>query len=228
HLRRVLKSGKHRSFPALVDIAAKRMSEVRRYRNDLKEYGQLRNAIVHDDSDDEHPIAEPHDDVTAQIERLAELILRPPRVYPTFKKDVQRLTPEQPIGRAVTHMYRNDFSQIPIYKDDSFQGLLSAVTVARWLGSEESGQRPDLDNTPIHRVLAFAEDKETHAFLSREATIAEAVFLFEESARNNRRLVAILITEHGKEHQAALGIITSGDLPHAHHLISLHRAQNHG
>ncbi|HSM57441.1 MAG TPA: hypothetical protein VK879_14920, partial [Candidatus Sulfomarinibacteraceae bacterium] len=47
HLRRVLKSGKHRSFPALVDIAAKRMSEVRRYRNDLKEYGQLRNAIVH-------------------------------------------------------------------------------------------------------------------------------------------------------------------------------------
>ncbi|MFW6070126.1 MAG: CBS domain-containing protein, partial [bacterium] len=191
------------------------------YRTDLKEYGQLRNAIVHENTDDEHPIAEPHDEVTAQIERLAELILRPPRIYPTFKREVQRLAPDEPIGRAVAHMYHNDFSQIPIYQGDNFQGLLSAVTVARWLGSEESGDRPDLKQTPIRRVLTFAEDKETQAFLGREATVVEAVTLFEESARQNRRLVAILITEHGKEHQAALGIITSGDLPHAHRLISL-------
>lgn len=221
HLRRVMRQERHRSFPAIVDIASKKMSEVRRYRVDLKEYGQLRNAIVHDNSDDEHPIAEPHDDVTVQIERLAELIVRPPRVFPTFKKDVKRLAPGDSIGRAVTHMYRNDFSQIPIYDGDRFQGLLSAVTVARWLGSDERNGRPNLDDTPIERVLTFAEEKETHAFLARDATVVEAVFRFEESARKNRRLVAILITEHGKEHQAALGIMTSGDLPHAHRLISL-------
>ena len=220
HLRRQLRLERHRSFPSVVDIASKRMKEVRRYRDDLKEYAQLRNAIVHENSEDEHPIAEPHDDVTERIERIAELIIRPPRVYPLFKKDVFRLSPDDTIQRAVAVMYRNNYSQIPLYEGDRFYGLLSAVTVARWLGGSDETTF-NLQQISIRHVYSFTEKKEIHLFLPRHATVAEAISRFEESSRRKKRLTAILITENGEPHEAVLGIMTTGDLLEAHQAVSV-------
>jgi CBS domain-containing protein len=221
HLRRKLRLERHRGFPSVVDIAAKKLKEVRRYRDDLKEYGQLRNAIVHENTEDEHAIAEPHDDVTERIERMAELIIRPPRVFPLFKKDVFRLSPDDPIQRAVAVMYRNNYSQIPLYEDDRFYGLLSAVTVARWLGGSDDETTFNLQRTTIKDVYRYTEEKEIHAFLPRDATVAEAISRFEESQRRKKRLTAILITENGEPHETVLGIMTSGDLLEAHQAVTV-------
>lgn len=221
HLRRKLRLERHRNFPSVVDIASKKMNEVRRYRDDLKEYAQLRNAIVHENTDDEHAIAEPHDEVTERIERMAELIIRPPRVYPTFKKDVFRLSPNDAIQRAVAVMYRNNYSQIPLYEKNEFFGLLSAVTVARWLGGSDDEVTFNLQQTTIEEVYAFTEEKEIHAFLPRDATVADAISRFEESSRRKKRLTAVLITENGKSHESVLGIMTSGDLLEAHKAVAV-------
>ena len=51
--------------------------EVRKYEDDLIDYGRLRNAIVHQ-GNHKFIIAEPHDDIVENIERLSDLITEPP------------------------------------------------------------------------------------------------------------------------------------------------------
>ena len=50
---------------------------VRRYEDDLIDYGRLRNAIVHSNSED-FIIAEPHTSVVENIEHIEKLLTTPP------------------------------------------------------------------------------------------------------------------------------------------------------
>jgi hypothetical protein len=68
HLRTIVDGERYVTFAALVDKASAGSAVVRRYRDDLREYGDLRNAIVHERSDG-YPIAEPHANVVAPSAR---------------------------------------------------------------------------------------------------------------------------------------------------------------
>jgi hypothetical protein len=58
------------TFSQLIFVASKSMPEVRRYRYDLREYGELRNAIVHDYRGDGYVIAEPNTIAVESIEKI--------------------------------------------------------------------------------------------------------------------------------------------------------------
>ena len=55
---------------------------VRKYEDDLIDFGRLRNAIIHK-SNDKFIIAEPHIDVVEKIEKIARLVATPPKVIET-------------------------------------------------------------------------------------------------------------------------------------------------
>ena len=65
------------SFSDVVRRSVVLNSVVRKYEDDLIDYGRLRNAIIHQ-GNHKFIIAEPHDDIVENIERLAELITEPP------------------------------------------------------------------------------------------------------------------------------------------------------
>jgi hypothetical protein len=79
YLRRRTESDRLISFYALIEKTVQKDASVRAYEIDLKEYADLRNAIVHERSGGQ-PIAEPHDDVVRRIELLTDIITRPPGV----------------------------------------------------------------------------------------------------------------------------------------------------
>lgn len=158
------------SFYQLVDEAAKSLPEVRRYRDDLKEYADLRNAIVHERSDG-HVIAEPNGKAVKGIERLASLILKPPTVVPLFQSQVFMLNTSDTIGTAVKLMVEHSFSQIPVIETDHIAGLLTANTIARWLGANVGEDIFSLNATTIADVLRYTEDAENHVFVSRNTTL---------------------------------------------------------
>ena len=61
---------------------------VRKYEDDLIDFGRLRNAIIHGSNDDVI-IAEPHEDVVLKIEHLERLITTPPKALDVLnEKDV--------------------------------------------------------------------------------------------------------------------------------------------
>ena len=219
HLRRLIGKGNETGFSAIVDLAGKSNAVAGRFSDDLKEYGDLRNAIVHRRKGD-RIIAEPNDEAVREIEHIAAQLLDPPKVIPRFKKEVYRLSSSDSIAEAVKAMHALSFSQIPIYDASAFKGLLTANTVSRWLGASVAEEIFELADTRIDQVLSYAEtaDQENYRFLRREATVYDAVVEFQESLNRGTRLEAILITHSGKPSEALLGIITNWDLPEIYRL----------
>jgi predicted transcriptional regulator len=215
YLRKMAQQEKWTScYYKLVDIVSRSTPTVRRLKENLKEFADLRNAIVHERSYG-HVIAEPNDQAVAEIERIATLILKLPRVIPLFQAEVIALTVKDSIARAVQIMYEQFFSTIPIYDGATFLGLLTTNTIARWLGSRATADPVNLAEVSVAHVLEYTEHKDRCCFLSRDATVFDILERFQIYEKQGKRLEAILITHTGKPSEVPLGIITVCDLPKA-------------
>ena len=217
-LLKVTKKDRGTSFNGLVDTAAKSNAAVRYYATDLKEFGDLRNAIVHERTD-RHVIAEPNDRAVAGIESIAASLTNPPKVIPLFQTEVLTLQKTESVAEAVKSMYDQSFSQIPVYDGEKFIGVLTSNTVARWLGSCTDADICILSETTIASVLEYTEDEDNHVSLGRGATLFEVQGRFQDYERHGKRLEAILVTDRGKPTEKLLGVVTIWDLPKIHRAL---------
>lgn len=217
YLRELSPKDRRINFYERVDTVGRMKPAVRRFDRDLKEYADLRNAIIHESSDG-HPIAEPNERAVQDLERIAELILKPPVVIPLFQTEVVTLTPDDAVALAVRTMFERSISQVPVTtgaQGREFVALLTTNTVARWLGSGLAGGDANLEQTTIGEVLEYTEDADNHCFLARNATLFEAIECFQKHETEGRRLDAVLITTNGKSTERILGTMTIADLPKA-------------
>ncbi|MBD2097727.1 CBS domain-containing protein [Trichocoleus sp. FACHB-591] len=218
-LRLKVNSDSYHTFYQLVDKTSTSSAVIKSFKNDLKEYADLRNAIVHERSD-EHTIAEPNDRAVEDIEKIASAITNPPRVIPKFQTSVTSLKQKASIGDAVRLMLEHSFSQIPIFDNDVFSELLTANTITRWLGVSVLEDIFSLKETQIEKVLEFTEYRENHKFIGRNTTIFEVLEDFQLFGERGRKLDALLITDSGKQTEKIIGIITVSDLPTILQLIN--------
>ncbi len=204
----------HMSFSQMLRAVGKKEKSVRNFEYDLKEFAQLRNAIIHERAGDEI-IAEPNDLVVVAIEHAAGMITRPPTVYPLFKRNVITITPKTPLKKALTIMYSSGISKLPIVDNNRCIGVLTSNTITRWLGNCAKNNSVDLEGTPAEALLEFGRKKDRYAFAGRNDDLFSAVALFAEYERKGQRLHALLITENGKDKEKIIGIVTISDLPKA-------------
>ncbi len=210
-LRKIVAPDRFLKFYELVNCAGKTEPLVKEYRADLLEFGELRNAIVHNRADG-RIIAEPDDEAVAAIERIAAPLSAPPRVLPLFKKKVITVEGRDPISKAVRLLYRHSFSQLPVTDKGVTVALLTSNTITRWLGeSFESKVYPG--DTAVAAVLEYTEHKDNFKFVGSTATLFEIRDLFYGYYQRGKRLDAILITSTGHPAEPLMGIITLRDLP---------------
>lgn len=200
-------------FSNLIRDASEKMAEVRSYQDDLKEYGELRNAIVHGHRDEDNIIAEPNTAAVEDIEKIRDLIKKPPVIFPLFGRTVLTHDINDSIGMAVKEMTGNNFSQIPITSNGKFKALLTTDTISRWLGANEADDIISLKDTTIDCVLKNTEDPNNFHFVSKNTTLFKVLELFDEYIERGKRLEALLITERGNQNDKIIGIITVSDLP---------------
>src|SRR5690606_37338215 len=98
---------------------------------------ELRNTLTHGQRVNNYPLAEPTDAAVAAIRRLRNEMLNPPMVLAILKRDKPvTASPDESVRRVLDVMYENDFSQVPVYERDVYQGLLTTNTVARWVADQ--------------------------------------------------------------------------------------------
>ena len=78
-------------FSRLIDKSKHLNAIIRKFEQDLREYGDLRNAIVHHRTDNEYAIAEPHDDIVELIEYIERELSKPVTVGDMFTRKVHTL-----------------------------------------------------------------------------------------------------------------------------------------
>lgn len=208
------------SFVELVSRAAKFNNVVNKYKDDLKEFAQLRNAIVHQTT--EQPIAIPVDEVVQNIERIAQYLLSPPKVIPTFQRKVFTMFDDDSVTDAMVNMYRKKFSQIPIYsRDGEFVFLLTTYTITMWLGECMDKNVLNPEDYLIRDVACYNDNCDNYRFISAHATLFDVLDLFYQSQHRGTRLEAVLITDSGSPLDKLIGIITIWDLPQINEILNL-------
>ena len=200
------------SYTEAVRKAARTNSIVAKYEDALIDYGRLRNAIVHN-SDPDLAIAEPHDDVVAEYEKIADLICTPPLAVKSniCNKVISTIEYNVSLKDVMEYGYKSGFSNIPIFKNGMLIGVANAGKIAEVIGKkiyEKHDIDTYLEQTTIEEVLREFTNDNYYTIANEKITLDKVLNLFTE----NRKLLVILITKTGTLLEQPLGIITISDI----------------
>ncbi len=200
------------SYADLVRKAVTMNSVVRKYEDELIDYGRLRNSIVHR-TNPNYVIAEPHNDVVEEFEKIAKLIATPPTALERVcSRDV--LTQEENVSlKDIIELFGSSgYGNIPIYAGTRLVGVASGSKIIKYIG-KKSAEGVDMNHylakTLIKDVIQNDIDSaQCFKVADKALTIEKALNLFFV----DRRLLVIIITENGTYTEKPLGIITAADI----------------
>jgi len=211
-LRKITGAGAHESFSFLLEHAARSNTAFAQYKDDLKEYAELRNAIVHKRIGDA-PIAEPHPEIVTRIEKIAELITEAPRLDDHFRKHVHICSPRDTLKQALDLLFAGHFNQLPVYNGKKLVGLLSSDSIALWLAEAFQNSDYVYPGVKVKDLLHLASNQDDYAVLSGKDSIFDALDTFERAHKRGKHLKAIILTDNGNEDEHPIGIITTLEIP---------------
>ncbi|WP_313894336.1 CBS domain-containing protein [Psychrobacillus sp.] len=198
----------HLSFFRLIDLAKKKSAIIRKYEADLREYGDLRNAIIHHRTSTEYAIAEPHDDVVLIMEEISATLTKPITVGEAFQTKVTTFQGTDSLSYALKVIKERKYNQFPVYDGTEFRGLITPVGITKWLASTVDSESFSRKKTTLDEILEYENSRENHQFIKSDASIYRAEEMFKIAIAKGRRLEALLITDTGKSSEKLLGIIT--------------------
>lgn len=210
-LRTIYDFKRSMSFSDVVRRSVVLNAVVRKYEEDLIDYGRLRNAIIHN-GNRKYVIAEPHDDVVVKIEKLAELISEPPLAIDRVgNREVITINQDMSIGKAMELMARTGYANLPTYEGEKLIGILNGRKLINILGNklaEGINLQDFVENSNVSTIIQDMGDDYYFMLADEDLTIDAAMNYFE----NNRKLLIILITKSGKDTSRPIGIISSADI----------------
>ncbi len=206
------------SFSDMIRKAVVQNHIVRKYEDDLIDFGRLRNAIVHK-SNDKFLIAEPHTDVTEKIEKIARLITTPPKVIETdCVHDVFTISYDVPVQSAIEIMAQTSYSNIPVFKDGVLIGVANGQKIIDAFGKfllDGGDDTEFLQHKKIEEIVSQPTNTQYYAVASIDVTIEDVMNMF----FTNRKLLCIILTKNGKMGETPVGIITSSDFMELNKII---------
>ncbi|ARD48920.1 hypothetical protein SporoP37_12580 [Sporosarcina sp. P37] len=201
----------HFSFSKKIDRAKSQNAVVARYEDELREYGSLRNAIVHNRTGFDYAIAEPHDEIVKLIENIDEKLSNPVTVKDLFSRKVHTVQAEESLAAGLRLIKEKKFNQLPIYQKGRFIGLITANGIMNWLADQDSDSISREIPTLLD-VYNHEKRRKTYRFVKSDMSVYEAEGYFRKSITSAQGLEALLITEHGGKDEKLIGIITPLDL----------------
>ena len=198
------------TFSDVIRKAVPFNSVIRKYEETLIDYARLRNSIVHSNNSN-YIIAEPHDDVVEEMEKVAKLISTPPRALDRVcRKNVVCINCDSSVRQTIELLASTQFGNVPVYRDINLLGVANGARLMRTIGKkllENVDINEYINNTCICNALE-EDNKNYYKVADKNLTIEEALNMFFVE----RKLVAIIITANGTSEEMPLGIITDADI----------------
>ncbi|WP_391206255.1 CBS domain-containing protein [Psychrobacillus sp. L4] len=207
-MKEIIGTQDHLAFFRVIDMAKKKNAIIRRYEADLREYGDLRNAIIHHRTSTEYAIAEPHEDVVLKMEEMEVALTKPITVGNMFQTKVTTFQRTDFLSYALKVISDKKYNQFPVYDGTEFKGLITPVGITMWLASTVDSASFSRKKTTLGEILTHENGRENHQFIGRNASVYEALEIFKAAITRGRRLEALLITEDGKPNTNLIGIVT--------------------
>ncbi len=217
HLRKRLKRDENIPHTFLIKEASKSDLVIRSQRDQLIQFAQLRNAIVHNpERKKAHPIAEPHPKIVEQYEEVLNNVLYPIKAFSVaipFEK-IYTTSLEDKAKDIMLIMNEKVFTHVPVMENDKMIGVFSENVVFSYLVKNEiAAVDKDIPISEFGEFLPLDKHKsEFFHFVPRITLLVDIQKLFENELEKNRRLGVVFITNSGKQSEKLLGMITAWDI----------------
>lgn len=199
------------SFTDLIRRCSNLNTVIRGFEDDLISLARLRNAIVHNKS--EQIIAEPHEEVVILTEKIARIVVTPPLALEVIKsRNVATVSATLSIGELMVEIDRVKYSNLPVYKGNALIGVVNLRRIASVQGNIiAKGERTVddfLKNTTVEEFLHEYPANDHYHLVSAKVTIEDVLKLFD----GNRKLACVVISKSGNFLEQPMGIITGADI----------------
>lgn len=198
------------TFSGMLRIAGRINPVVKQYTIDLREFQQLRNAIVHTRREN-FTIAEPHPEVIDEVRHIRNLLKNPPKVLSVMRRDPYFTTPETAISVVLQAFAKHGFLRCPIVRQGTIVGLMNAKAISRWLTAGNTCTL-NLENQTVANLLPFVDNSD-FCIVAQNSDVLALVGLFKNSIKKGGYIQAALVTTNGKPNAKLVGIVTPSDLP---------------
>ncbi len=217
YMRKYLRDDKHTDHAYLIQQIALHHRLFARYEQELKEFARLRNVLIHNHfGEAAHPIATPHPYVVDLYQRIIDAVLNPVTALSiaVHAAQIYTTTLNAKALDVMKLMTKNTYTHVPVMEDDQMVGIFSENTILSYLSHHENSIITA--DMPIREFADFVgldqHKSEEFAFIERKALLADVYALFNAAVKKHKRLGMLFITEHGKQSEKLLGIITAWDL----------------
>jgi len=119
--------------------------------------------------------------------------------------------PDDHIGKALEYVRQFDYSQIPVYDEAGYVGILTTNSIARWLAQRLASQEA-LQSAPVREVLTFSEPTDQASLAGSAITAAEAVDTLHRSESGQAPVSALIVSENGLKTDVPLRVVVLYDL----------------
>lgn len=215
-LKDYLKANHHMSFLEMLRRASKDNGVVKRYAIDLREFAELRNAIIHSRRDN-FVIAEPHLDIVEEIKRIEELMYHPPLVSSLELNRPYIATPATLLSDVLRTFAQRDFMRCPVILHGKIHALISAKTITKFLANRMDGNC-DISRVIVNDILKYSAE-EDFEMVGQSSSLFDVYDVFKRRLRSGNNLQAVVVTDNGNTSGRILGIITPSDLPHLFEIL---------
>jgi CBS domain-containing protein len=186
----------------------------KRYGREMELFRSLRNSLAHEEFGGDYPFAV-SSLVRSSLESLLSRMEKKCFAYAT--KNVVYATLATPLGEAIKAMSQKGFSYLPIL--DAGKRAIGALSANGLLDLMASGANEGIiydASTKVGEHLAYfslnGNADERFAFLPRDAAWWKGEDAFANSDAKGRRLGLIFLTEHGKQEEAVIGLLSIYDI----------------
>jgi len=182
---------------------------IRKYKEDLLDYARLRNAIVHNNSNDEI-IAEPNEDIVEKLESIARLITTPPRVIDSIAaRSVFSVTVETKLSYVLGELYKSGYSVVPVYDKNTLVGVINRKMLLDAIGKcvLDGNDIDEFISGKVGECVKIYDITAHYEVVPASITIDNMIYLFQQ----NRKLGVVVITKNGNYDEEALGVVVTSD-----------------
>jgi predicted transcriptional regulator len=180
----------------------------------LRIFGDLRNALAHSEYRGSYPIAEPIHQIVDDIEQLRDKIKTPPKAIDQLEaREVCVAHLDEPLSKALEHVRGFDYSQLPVYDQGRYHGILTTNSIARWLARHIADNRASGDPLVRDILVDFSESTDRAILVDQSITVAQAIYKLNHGSPDRTPVNALIITEHGSITDHPLRVVVVYDLP---------------
>ena len=218
YMREILNENESTPHSVLLKKMTEKSNIFRKNNKYLKSFANLRNAIVHNYSNDGYKIiAEPHDNIVEDYKRIVNEVMNPPKALNTIairNSQIYTTSLNKNALDVMRVMKERTFTHVPVIEDKKLIGIFSENTIFSYVVATK-----DFLSNKEFKISEFKSfipidmhEGEEFKFVPKDILEVDVQKMFKDSLKNQIRLAVVFITESGKSTEKILGMITAWDV----------------